>query len=46
MPTSKGDIKRQYVAACRRRFRLTSVDGVSDADFYREKGARRDPPQD
>ena len=46
VPTSKGDIKRQYVTACRRRFRLTPADGVSDEDFYRGKGARRDPPGD
>lgn len=46
VPTSKGDIKRVYVTACRRRFRLTAADGVSDEDFYRGKGARQDPAHD
>lgn len=35
IPTSGGDVPRQYVRALRRRFGLTAEDGVADADFYR-----------
>jgi hypothetical protein len=31
---NKSDVKTPYVTGCRRRFRLTPADGVTDADFY------------
>ena len=34
VPTSKRDVKPCYVAGCRRRFKLTVEDGVTDREFY------------
>ena len=36
IPTTRKDILACYVTGCRRVFRLTEEDGVSDADFYGE----------
>ncbi|WP_165074069.1 type II toxin-antitoxin system HicA family toxin [Paludisphaera rhizosphaerae] len=34
VPTTSKEVARVYVRQCRRRFRLTEADGVSDRDFY------------
>jgi hypothetical protein len=34
VPTHGKDIKICYVQGCRKKFRLRSVDGTSDKDFY------------
>jgi hypothetical protein len=34
VPTSKKDVRQCYVSGCRRRFKLTPADGISDRDFY------------
>lgn len=34
IPTTAKEVARVYVRQCRRRFRLTEADGVSDRDFY------------
>lgn len=34
VPTTSKEVARVYVRQCRRRFRLTESDGVSDRDFY------------
>jgi len=31
---NEADVKVCYVRGCRKKFRLTPVDGVTDADFY------------
>jgi len=34
VPTHGKDVKQCYVDGCRKKFRLTPADGVSDDDFY------------
>jgi hypothetical protein len=34
VPTSKSDVDACYVRGCRKKFRLTAADGVSDDEFY------------
>ncbi|MHB1033496.1 MAG: hypothetical protein ACYC35_01770 [Pirellulales bacterium] len=34
VPTADNDVKTCYVRGCRKRFRLTEEDGVSDNEFY------------
>lgn len=34
VPTHDKDVQECYVKGCRRKFRLTAKDGVSDKDFY------------
>lgn len=34
VPTTSKEVKRVYVRACRRHFRLTEADGVSDREFH------------
>lgn len=34
VPTSRNDILACYVKNCRKKFRLTEQDGISDTDFY------------
>lgn len=35
VPTHGSEVLRQYVAGCRKRFRLREQDGISDGEFYR-----------
>ena len=34
IPTHKDPVKLPYIRRCRKQFRLTSSDGVSDEEFY------------
>ena len=34
VPTTRSDVLKCYVKGCRRAFRLTEADGVSDKQFY------------
>jgi len=34
VPTTRKDVAPCYVKGCRRAFRLTAEDGVTDAEFY------------
>ena len=35
VPTTKSDIAACYVRGCRKKFRLTPEDGVTDDEFYK-----------
>ncbi len=34
VPTSGGEVHSVYVAGCRKKFRLTEKDGISDREFF------------
>lgn len=37
IPTSRKDVLKSYVVGCRKKFRLTPEDGVTDEDFFSRK---------
>ena len=37
VPTSGHDIQREYVRGVRKKFKITSEDGVSDQEFYHNR---------